>query len=53
MYKRTELTHGLKAGHKGNTGLVSGQGCLLSPGLGLWGPPVRGRSGCWAGHPPN
>lgn len=35
MYEKRELTQGLKAGLSGNTGLVSGQGCLLSPGLGL------------------
>lgn len=52
-YEKTEFTYGLKAGLEGNTGLVLGQGCLLSPGLGLRGPSVRGRSGCWSGHPPN
>lgn len=35
MCKTTGFTHGLKAGLEGSTGLVSEQGCLLSPGLGL------------------
>lgn len=35
MCKTTGFTRGLKAGLEGNTGLVSEQGCLLSPGLGL------------------